>query len=587
MIVARMESSTTRSSGSAPPRHPGIGLRIWLLFALLTIVATYPLPFRLGSHLLGTGPDPDLFLWILGWNAHAFLTQPLAIFGANIFYPANNTLAYSENLVGNGLLIAPWIWLTGDLVSASNLVQLASVFLSATGAYLLARRLGLSVAAAIVAGVVCGFAPARLLRMPQIHVSSIHWIPWCLAYLHTYFGPGGRPRDLRIAVAFFALQTITSGHAAVFLVVAVALTLLWRFALGEPLAIRRRLGDLGWPGAVALLPAVWCYLPYRAAQADVGNLARTYEDVGISVSSYLSAPSRLHEWLWQYLPTSWTTPAPEANLFPGVIPIAMALVAVVAMPSFARKSIPASSADVSPKDSRTRWRNNPVALYALILAIAIWFVIGPPFGLWRWTYSWPVFSFMRVPTRFVMLEILALAILSGFGFEWLRRKLSPTTGRAVTMAVFVLLAAEFTAIPLATEPYQVRPASADRWLASRPKPFAIAEVPVPDSLSFNTQAVWETRYMLHATAHWQKTVHGYSGVEPAFHSALMRQMITFPDEPSLSALAGLGVDYVVMHPRLYQPEDLPAVEARIAQYRDWLKLEYSSADGRVYSLRRP
>src|SRR5690606_3048977 len=132
--------------------------------------------------------------------------------------------------------------------------QFSSVPLSAFGAYLLGRRLGLGVPAAILAGLIFGFAPARYFRMPQTHVTTIQWIPYCLAFLHAYFSQGGRPNHLRLAVLFFTAQTLTSGHGAVFLSVAVVCVLAYRALLGEPIAAWRRVRDLGVPGTLALLP---------------------------------------------------------------------------------------------------------------------------------------------------------------------------------------------------------------------------------------------------------------------------------------------------------------------------------------------
>jgi len=45
-------------------------------------------------------------------DTHAFTSQPLAIFDANIYYPERLTLAYSENLIGTALFAAPLLWLT-------------------------------------------------------------------------------------------------------------------------------------------------------------------------------------------------------------------------------------------------------------------------------------------------------------------------------------------------------------------------------------------------------------------------------------------------------------------------------------------
>ena len=66
-------------------------------------------------------------MWTLAWNAHAFVSQPLSIFDANIFHPLRNTLALSENLIGSAVFAAPVLWLTENPVLAVNVVSLLSV----------------------------------------------------------------------------------------------------------------------------------------------------------------------------------------------------------------------------------------------------------------------------------------------------------------------------------------------------------------------------------------------------------------------------------------------------------------------------
>ena len=95
------------------------------------------------------------------------------------------------------------------------------------GAYLLALRLGIRRDAAILAGAVFAFAPARLFRISQLHLTTIQWVPFTLAFLHTYL-ESGKPRDLRLAIAFFTLQVLTSGHGAVFVIVAAAALIVYR-----------------------------------------------------------------------------------------------------------------------------------------------------------------------------------------------------------------------------------------------------------------------------------------------------------------------------------------------------------------------
>ena len=93
---------------------------------------------------------------------------------------------------------------------------------------------------------------------------------------------------------------------------------------------------------------------------------------------------------------------------------------------------------------------------------------------------------------------------------------------------------EFAAMPLRTVRYRVKIPAADHWLDSQPKPFVVAEVPVFPSERY------QTMYMLHSMAHWQKTVHGYSGMRPRLHDELYAAMRSFPDDLSLIRLGNSG-----------------------------------------------
>ena len=63
---------------------------------------------------------------------------------------------------------------------------LLSCVLSGAGTFLLARQLGISTAGAFAAGVIFAFAPPRFTRLAQLHLATVQWIPFCLAFVHAY-----------------------------------------------------------------------------------------------------------------------------------------------------------------------------------------------------------------------------------------------------------------------------------------------------------------------------------------------------------------------------------------------------------------
>lgn len=632
-----------------------------LLYAAVTLVLAWPLALNPRSSVMPGDPDTDLFMWTLAWNTHALTTDPLSVFDANIYYPHRKTLAFSENLLGSTIFAAPVLWTTGDLILALNVVALLSIVLSGTGAFMLAGRLGLGMAAALICGMAFAFAPPRFFRLGQLHLTTVQWVPFCLAYVHAYLD-GGRRRDLRIAVAFFTLQALTSGHGAVFVVVALTCVLGYRFLLGEDLAPARRLRDLGIMGALLAAPAFLILIPYRYVQ-DEFNLKRALVGSEIPASNFLASPSLLHNALFDWLGVSFAEP-PIAFLFPGFLILILAIAAlfpsradrpaqmVTAMtrpsdsPWLARIALAASmvalcavavaawihlngpirvrsggslllsardplrawilaAAGVSARVALLRhvpfrpgaqlqalggfWRRyahphvrNPIILYALLTLLSVLFAAGPPIGLWPLVYDWPVFNFLRVPSRFMLLAVLGLAVLAGFGFERLTKRLQGR-GRALAAAIVgAILIAECLTIPLpGYRKYEVVIPAADRWLATQPGPLVIAELPA-DRHTDRRQST----FMLHSTAHWQKTVHGHSGIRTPFHQDLYEKLRGFPSTASMDALEAVGVTHIVLHPEMYEPEDWLRAEAGFPAIRDRLETVYDDGDSQVFRLRR-
>jgi hypothetical protein len=551
-----------------------VSWRLAALYVALTLLLSYPLSVRPAHTVASAAPDTDLFMWTLAWDAHAFVSDPVHIFDANIYHPQRLTLAYSENLIGSAILAAPLLWTTGNPVLAMNVVALLACVLCAFGTFLLGRRVGLSANAAAIAGLVFAFSPPRFLRLDQLHLITMQWMPFALASFHAYLD-AGRRRDLWLTIGLFTLQALSSGHGAVFTLLALAGLFSLRLACGLPLAPARRLREFGWQGALLLAPVLASIASYRIVQREMG-LRRTLENWSVPASSFLASPSHVQVALLSLVPDLRINETAGAYLFPGVLPIVLAALAYL-LPRPPRTSAAAGGA--APGGGRCA---DPRLFYGLLTLVALWLAAGPPISLWPLVYWLPGLNFIRAPSRFVLLAILGLAVLAGVGVERLIARVGH--GRMLAIVIGALLVLEFAAFPLGVQEYRVEVPAIDRWLASQPKPFVVAEVPLPDSRDVNRRERRQTLFMLHSTAHWQKTVHGYSGLRPPLHDELYRTMLRFPDEESIASLERLGVTYVVVHTELYEPGEWPTIEARLAPFEGRLRLLHEEQGGRVYEL---
>src|SRR5262249_39624883 len=447
--------------------------------------------------------------------------------------------------------------------------------------------------------------------LPQLHLAAVQWMPFCLAFLHGYLDTGRR-RDLWWACSFFALQAITSGHGAVFTAICIVVLVLWRVALGEPVALGKRAPDVGVVGMLLIALSVIVFVPYRAVQNEMG-LRRSLEEseyFSPNSASFVASPTYVDSYLMSKLTRQPILDTASAYLFPGFLPLLLAVVgawkglesqrerprpsiatrlaflvegAVVAAVAAAVvltitggfrlrlastqlsarqhwRASDASGALVAirvglarrvPLDSSGRirrlraavrsWsdthRRDSAAFYTVLAILSCWLALGPSFGLYRLMYDLPGLSFIRVPSRYTLITLLALAVIAAAGFDRLTVGLSVSRQRRVWVVTAILLVGEFFAAPLGTIPHRVDIPKIDRWMGTKRTPAVVAEVPLSSETNVDAYELRQSVFMLHSTAHWQKTIHGYSGIRPALHAVLYSELSTFPNEEVLSRLA--------------------------------------------------
>src|SRR5918994_771871 len=136
-----------------------------------SVVMNWPLVLNLGEDIPKDLGDPLVQSWQVAWGGHALTHQPLEFFQSNQFWPLDDTLAFSDALLGYspaGLIGSG----AEAAVARYDVLFLFAYALAFAGAYLLARELGAGPAGAAVAGAAFAFAPFRLEQDGHIHVIS-------------------------------------------------------------------------------------------------------------------------------------------------------------------------------------------------------------------------------------------------------------------------------------------------------------------------------------------------------------------------------------------------------------------------------
>jgi hypothetical protein len=198
----------------------------------------------------------------------------------------------------------------------------------------------------------------------------------------------------------------------------------------------------------------------------------------------------------------------------------------------------------------------------------------------------PGFSVMRVPSRFVVLTSLALAVLVGYALAALSARLRPAPPpddaaplarrvafpalSARTLAIYgvvaVLIALEFMTIPYPMAPpgYHI---PFYEQVAQEPGRFAILELPLRPM----------SDYMAYQTVHGKPIVYGYLSRQPpdpfventpAVHYLLNSTPVDAlpPAEAATGAatLRAAGIRYVVVHWWAFTDPERKAMEAKLA-----------------------
>lgn len=329
-----MPDAGVTSPGSGPtarrkPTGPGAAAAT-TLYALITIAWTWPLATGLTRDLPWDLGDALLNCWILAWHFHQagrVLHGDLGAFGdwwhPNIFHPSPYGLGQSELLVTQALQGAPVYVLTGNLILTYNLLFLSSFVLAGLGAFLCVRRLTRSGHAGLVAGLLYGFAVYRVNQAPHLQVLSAQWFPFVLWALHAWWDE----RRLRHAVLgglALAAQTLSNGY---FLIYAA----LWLppYVVAQVLLRREGRRWSAWKGplvtgalGVALTaPFLYPYVQLRRLGQPPRPLAAVVQYSADSFA-WLTANDQLRFWGTRLQ----TLVRPEGDLFPGLVPLVLALV---------------------------------------------------------------------------------------------------------------------------------------------------------------------------------------------------------------------------------------------------------------------
>jgi hypothetical protein len=531
-------------------------------FTALALLKTYPLIWHFATHLPSGLADPLFVSWLLAWDVHALATDPLNLFNANIFYPVQNTLAFSEHMLAVVPIFAPVYLLTGNPIFAYNMVFFLAFVFSGLAMFLLVHHWTENIAAALVAGCLFAFAPIRFAVLSQVHLANFYWAPLAFLFLDRFVW-SKRWADLAWFSVFYWLQVLVSVYLAWFITVGVGVYVLYHVVridrgLLDRAMIPRYAAFLA-GSMIVLLPF---HLPYYAIQQQWGFSTVLQESIYWSadlVLSYLSPPYLFNtiylSLTRSYFPSLHNQPNFQM-LFPG---IALGFLAVLGSLSLIKSLPPGRSV-------RLQRLFRSVLIVALLLSLGPFLVIlgrttSFPLPYLLFYYLVPGFQAMRVPGRFALLATLAASVLAALGFlkttEFLQGRWGfrrPWTNRVQgLLALFwiglFILELGFKPLPLDVIPTGQNIPQVYRWLATKPLDGPIIELPLGESF-------WEAlKYMYFSTYHWLRLVNGASRFYPPTYMELKADIADLPSRESVELLGSIGVKALIVHTDQLEPSE--------------------------------
>jgi hypothetical protein len=590
------------------PWKPGFSLYSLIIYVLLSLLLTYPLLFHLSDAVPNDIGDPLLNTWILAWDSHALLNDPFNLFNANIFYPLPNTLAYSEHLFSTALLALPIQVSSGEPILAYNLSLLSSFPLAAFGMYLLALHWTRRRSAAFIAGLIFGFAPYRFAAIAHLQLLTFQWLPFILLLVDKIIAAVERParagatieRTARLQLylallIFLLLQILASWYLALY-----SGLILGLYFLSLLLSHRLKAASLALLTSIFLISiflSLAFILPYLSLLDELGQarpLALALSLAAAATDFLAAAPFNS---LFGPLTASFRTRpnfSEENTLFLGFIAPLLALVALLTLLNHAfKRLIPSHTPSYTPQTRHYGLRFTPSTpiLLTLVTVLFLSLTLTLP-TLYGWLATLiPATTIIRVPSRWLIPGLFALAGLAAFGYAMINEQLAmnneqvksknkpaPTnhkfhpsyithytlhftfyvlhttrhaSGTIVLLTCASLLMLETLSIPLPLAQVENRATLKPvySWLAeeNRSTPLALLELPLH---SAPAPEYPEVKRLYASSLAWWRLVNGYSGYTPPRQTQLAQALAAFPGEPAISTLTPLSPLplYILVHP---------------------------------------
>lgn len=523
------------------------------IFFFLAIYITFPLIFHLGDLVTGFG-DELIIAWIQNWTIHALFTNPFGLFNANLFYPYNNTLSYSDLHLTSSLLSAIPLYFMKEPIATFNFTVLSSITLVPFSIFLLSLYLTKNYLASFLSGVLVQFAPAFLDKKVHVQILALQWIPLSVLFF-ILFQKSKHTRYLVLSMFFFLLQTFNSFMPGYFLVLFYIIYVCFVYFRDKNFLIiflkKRNLAVLFTTGLL-LIPVVIPYymtsVKYHASRniRDAIHFAIQPEDL-----LYPNEHTRLQSYL---LALPFNQHSQNGEFKPGYLGLVFTLLTIIVISYFIK--------NIKKKDFFIKFFVT-TSLAGLILSfgpalhlgrqtIHIPFPIPLPYALFY--YILPGFQGFRNSARFEMMFILFIAVAIALLLTKLLKRYSFSVRCLICLVLILAVIIEYN-YPMKFQqvPQKKEFPEIYNWLNTTPKNSSSIIMPIYNWYMYGSSEEFIRDY--YSTVNWRRTVNGASGyAPPQWENLVAKLRDRFPDKDSLKNLKDLGINYIIVDKAAYDKE---------------------------------
>src|SRR6266404_4044009 len=298
---------------------------VFLAFSVLTLVMTWPWILHIRDYVSDPG-DPYLVGWTLWWDYYGTFHHPLSFFHANIFYPYQYSLAFSEHYYGIAVFFFPFFALGVRPLTIVGLATLLGFAYSGYGAFRLGRTLTGSTAVGWVTGLTFAFIPYRFSQLSHLGYLFAGWIPITLEALVLFACERSWKRAIWLGTAFL-FNGLSCLHWLVMTIIPFALStmfLVYRHSLLRDRAFWFRAATTVGIAGLILFPFLY---PYMVVAKLYGFVRTSGEALAFSAEPVHWLVSHSRNKLWQSFNAS--ARLGEKELFPGLLPLLLGAAALL------------------------------------------------------------------------------------------------------------------------------------------------------------------------------------------------------------------------------------------------------------------